>query len=136
MSPKGYMCRRRNIRGLSVMLFFLLVISLFQAAGEEAWECSVCGTENYDSPYCLICGCKPHLSMEEKAEYVPHFRLKCREAVALAVKVENDESLEAFKENTGLDFTEDQYSDSFSWMAVYKMDDNGKKTKIIGFETA
>jgi len=50
--------------------------------------------------------------------------------------VENDESLEAFKENTGLDFTEDQYSDSFSWMAVYKMDDNGKKTKIIGFETA
>ena len=77
MSPKGYMCRRRNIRGLSVMLFFLLVISLFQAAGEEAWEC-ICGSENYDSPYCLICGCKPHLSMEEKAEYVPQAGDKIR----------------------------------------------------------
>lgn len=73
---------------------------------------------------------------KEKADYVPHFRIKCREAVSLAVKVENDESLEVFKENTGLDFTEDQYSDSFSWMAVYKFNDNGKKTKIFDFETA
>ena len=99
--------------------------------------CAECGKEYllFDSRKCGYDAMTAECD-KEKADYVPNFRLKYRDAVSLSVKVENDESLEAFKENTGLDFTEDQYSDSFSWMAVYKMNDNGKKTKIIDYETA
>lgn len=99
--------------------------------------CAECGKEHllFDS---RICGYDGTTNEREKVvlDYLPHFRLKCREAVAISVKIENDESLEAFRENTGLDYSEDQYSDSFSWIAIYKIDAKGKKSKIIDFETA
>ena len=69
-------------------------------------------------------------------EYEPHFKLKCKEAVSLEVKIENDESLEEFKDNTALNFTEEQYSDAFGWIAVYRINSNGKKAKIFDSETA
>ena len=72
----------------------------------------------------------------EVLEYVPSFKLKCKTAVSLEIKVENDASLEVFEENTALGFTEEQYSDSFSWMVIYKTDEKGKKTKIFDTETA
>ena len=99
--------------------------------------CADCGKEYllFDSRKCGYDAMTGECD-KEKADYVPHFKQKYRESVSLSVKVENDESLEAFNENTGLDFTYDQYSDSFSWMAVYKINDNDKKTKMFGFETA
>ncbi|MBQ8742201.1 MAG: hypothetical protein IJZ03_09125 [Clostridia bacterium] len=69
-------------------------------------------------------------------EYEPHFKLKCKEAVSLEVKVENDESLEKFQDNTDLGFTEEQFSDAFSWIIIYRINNNGKKAKIFDWETA
>jgi len=69
-------------------------------------------------------------------EYEPHFNLKCKEAVSLEVKVENDESLEEFRNNTDLGFTEEQYSDAFSWISIYRINSQGKKAKIFDWETA
>ncbi len=73
---------------------------------------------------------------KEALEYKPNFRLKCKTPVSISVKIENDESLEEFKKNTNLDFTEEQYSNSFSWIIIYKIDEKGKKTKIFDWETA
>ncbi len=73
---------------------------------------------------------------QETLEYNPHFKLKCKDIVSLQIKIENDESFEEFQKNTDLGFTEDQYSDSFSWIVIYKIDKKGKKTKIFDCETA
>ena len=58
------------------------------------------------------------------------------DVIALQVKVENDASLEEFNENTGLDFSEEQYSNAFSWITIYKLNDKGKATIIFDEETA
>lgn len=68
--------------------------------------------------------------------YVPHFRQKLRQDAALEVKIENDESLDAFRENTGLDCGPDDYADAFSWLTLYAIDREGKKRKVSDFETA
>ena len=69
----------------------------------------------------------------ETMRYEPHFKLKCREAVSLSVKVENDESFEEFRENGEIGFSEEQYSDAFTWIWIYKTDKNGKKTPVNSF---
>lgn len=99
--------------------------------------CAECGKEHllFDSRTCGYDGITGEKS-EEEMKYIPHFKQKCRDTVPLSVKIENDESLKAFKENTALDYSEDRYSDSFSWLAVYKIGDDGKKTKLFDFETA
>lgn len=64
------------------------------------------------------------------------FALMFDDAVAVQVKVENDASLDEFNENTGLDFSEEQYSNAFSWITIYKLNDKGKATEIFDEETA
>jgi len=100
-------------------------------------KCSECGEEHFifDSRihgYDGMTGEKDQATME----YEPHFKLKCKDAVSLEIKVENDESFEVFQENTNLGFTEEQYSDAFSWIMIYRVNDNGKKTKIFDWESA
>lgn len=100
-------------------------------------QCTQCGEEYilFDSRihgYDGMTNEKDHETME----YEPHFKLKCKEAITLEVKIENDESFEEFQENTDLDFTEEQYSDAFSWIIMYRINSNGKKVKIFDWETA
>lgn len=99
-------------------------------------KCLKCGKEYliFDSRihgYDGMTGEKDQATME----YEPHFKLKCKEAVSLEVKIENDESLEEFRDNTDLGFTEEQYSDAFSWIIIYQINSNGKRTKIFDLET-
>ena len=71
---------------------------------------------------------------KEALEYEPHFKRKCKDTVSLYIKIENDESFEEFQEDLG--FTEEQYSDAFSWITVYKVNELGKKTQIFDWECA
>lgn len=73
---------------------------------------------------------------EEERNYQPRFRPKCRSAVGIEIKVENDPSLEDFEKNTGLRFTEEQYSNAFSWVKIYAVNPDGKKRTIFECETA
>lgn len=73
---------------------------------------------------------------EEEMRYQPHFKPKCTHEVGIEIKVENDPSLEAFQENSGLMFTEKQYSSAFSWVKVYAVKQDGKKRVILDCETA
>ena len=100
-------------------------------------KCADCGKEYllFDS---RIHGYDGMTSEETKEtmEYEPHFRLKCKNIVSLELKVENNESFEEFNEDCDLGFTQEQYSNSFSWIWIYKIDEKGKKTKIFDYETA
>ncbi|MBR5119527.1 MAG: hypothetical protein IKV02_00885 [Clostridia bacterium] len=73
---------------------------------------------------------------KETLEYEPHFKRKCKDIVSLYIKIENDESFEEFQENTDLGFSEEQYSDAFSWITIYKVNEFGKKAKIFDWESA
>ncbi len=100
-------------------------------------KCSVCGKEHiiFDN---RLHGYDGMISEETKEtmEYEPHFRAKCKDIVSLAIKVENNESFEEFNEDCDLGFTPEQYSNAFSWLVIYKIDQKGKKTKILDLECA
>ncbi len=100
-------------------------------------KCADCGKEHllFDSRIYGYDGMTSE-ETEETMEYEPHFRLKCENIVSLELKVENNESFEEFDEDCDLGFTQEQYSDSFSWIWIYKIDEKGKKTKILDYETA
>lgn len=51
----------------------------------------------------LHSGCWGSACTKEVVDYQPHFWKKCRTAVGVEVKAENDLSLATFKENTGMD---------------------------------
>lgn len=109
----------------------------FSAIAVIRIRCADCGQEYllFDSRLHGYDGMTGEHSPQEMC-YEPHFKLKCKDAVALQLKIENDESYEEFKENTDLGFTEAQYSDAFGWIVIYKVDEKGKKTKIFELETA
>ena len=100
-------------------------------------KCQHCGAEHliFDNRCHGYSGMTDTHTQEELL-YQPHFRPKCRNAVGIEIKVENDPSIEIFKENTGLSFTEEQYSNAFSWIKVYAINPDGKKSLILDFETA
>ena len=88
--------------------------------------------DGYDGKYGM------EASAEEKA-YVPHFRQKKRrdgEPVELRIHVEHDDSLEEFRENTGIDCSFEDYADAYTWITIYSIDKDGKKRKLFDFETA
>lgn len=99
-------------------------------------RCSACGAEHllFDSRVHGYDGVTGETS-PETMDYTPHFRVKCADT-AVAVKVENDPCLEEFREHTGLELTEAQYADAFSWIVVYRINEKGKKVKIFEQETA
>ena len=69
-------------------------------------------------------------------DYLPHFQNYGKKQYILEIKIENDESLEAFIENSGINCSEDFYSDSFSWIIIWGIDENCKRRKLFEFETA
>lgn len=86
----------------------------------------------YDALYCDIL-------TAEAAAYEPTLRQignRDGSPVKITVKLEHDESLEEFRENTGTEATYEEYADAFTWIWVYATDQRGKKKKIFEFETA
>ncbi len=103
-------------------------------------KCSECGKEYtiYDSRYNGYSGMFCTECSEEKKNYIPHFKLKKRRdnsPVEICIEVEHDENLEAFKANTGIDCTFDEYTDAYTWITIYSIDNNSKKRKLFEFET-
>lgn len=99
--------------------------------------CADCGAETvlFDSR-CHGYDGKTTSPESQVLAYVPAFRQKGKQAVTLEIKIENDSSLEAFRENTGLNYAMDEYADAFSYLWVYTINENGKRKKIFDFETA
>ena len=100
-------------------------------------KCTLCGEEHliFDNRYHGYDG-MTSTHTEEALNYQPQFRPKCRSAVGIEIKVENDPSLDKFEENAGLRLTETQYSNAFSWIKIYAVNPNGKKRVIFEYETA
>ena len=99
--------------------------------------CSSCGKEHtlFDS---RVHGYDGMISENQSAKmgYQPTFKKKCRTPVAIRVKIENDPTLDAFRENSGLDADELTYSNGFGWIGIYVTNSDGKSKKIFEFETA
>ncbi len=72
----------------------------------------------------------------EDLEYIPHYNNYSKKQYQLEICIENDESLEAFKEATGTNESEEFYSDAFSWIWIYGIDENQKRRRLYEFETA
>ena len=102
-------------------------------------RCSKCGAEHllfdsrmhgYDGVFC---------GEDENLDYVPHYvQRSTRDKVPRRIEIttENDETLEQFRENTGIDCDEDAYSNGFGWISITMVDDKGKKTKVLDHESA
>ena len=98
--------------------------------------CSVCGKEMvlFDS---RKNGYDGMISEHEKEnEYIPHFRQKGKSPYQIEIIVENDPSLEDFREASSIDCSFEFYSDSFSWIRIYGINETGKKKKLFDIETA
>jgi len=100
-------------------------------------QCSACQAEYviYDSSLYGYDGMTFDKESYE-VKYDPRLRQKSKKPLKLLITVENDATLEEFKSNTGLDFSMDEYSNSFSWIVVHGIDENQKKKKIFETETA
>lgn len=104
-------------------------------------ECSECHREYilFDSRYHGYDARFSSPPSEEAKAYVPHFRERHdrgKAPVQVCVSVENEENLNAFRENTGIDCTDQDYTEAFSWITIYSINENGKKTKVFECETA
>lgn len=79
---------------------------------------------------------KTEKSSDLEISFCPHFKQKVKEPVSIEIKIENEISLEEFIQNTGLQYSEDEYSDAFSWIVIYASGQQEKKKKIFDYETA
>lgn len=100
-------------------------------------KCETCGTEHtvFDSR----CHGYDALTDEKRPreiEYHPRMKQKGKNALRIALKITNDASLDEFMENTGELYDEEFYSNAFGSIAIYVIDDNGKKKRIFAAETA
>ena len=100
-------------------------------------KCPVCGEEIllFDSRACGYDAATEEQT-EESMSYEPHFKQKGKTSLKIEITIENDPSLDAFKESTGFDCDEDFYSNAFSWIAIHGIDQFGKKKKLYENETA
>ena len=73
---------------------------------------------------------------EEKRKYILHYKQRGKEPHSIEVAIENEPSLEDFNMVIGESVTYDFYSNSFSWIGIYIIDENGKKKKLYAFETS
>ncbi|MBR3104594.1 MAG: hypothetical protein IKH46_12325 [Lachnospiraceae bacterium] len=99
-------------------------------------KCTSCGKEHilFDS---RINGYDAMTSEDrDDTEYVPHYNIYSKKQYNLEICIENDESLEEFIEATGIKESEEFYSDAFSWIAIYGIDENQKRRKLFDLETA
>ncbi len=102
-------------------------------------RCAECGREYliFDSSLHGYSG-KYGEHSEEELRYEPHYKTVSRNSdlpVEIIVGLEYDESLEAFKEATGVDASYDDYADSFTWINIYSVNDKGNKRKVFEMET-
>ncbi|MBQ6274886.1 MAG: hypothetical protein IJK63_11770 [Oscillospiraceae bacterium] len=100
-------------------------------------RCPLCGETNtvFDSRlhgYDAVTSSDPPVPGGEAT----YFRLRTKHPVRLQVEIENDPSLEAFNNNSGLAFTEQQYADAFTWIIIRGISSAGKKVKLFDCETA
>lgn len=100
-------------------------------------KCSACGKEillfdNRTCGYDALTGEHTDAYMA----YTPHFKPKGNSSLKIELTFENDSSLDAFKEATGMDCTEEFYSNAFSWIQIYGISDEGKRKKLLDEETA
>lgn len=114
---------------------FLPVRPYFSGIAVIRIRCAACGGEQvlFDSRihgYEAVTGERD----PQVTAYEPHFRPKGKTAVPLLCRVENDGTFDEFRENTGADLTEEQYTDAFDWITVYRTD--GKRVRIFDRETA
>lgn len=100
-------------------------------------ECPICGKEIilFDSRTCGYDGVTEEHT-EDCMAYLPHFKRKSNSPVKIEITIENDPSFEAFKEASGLDCTEDFYSNAFSWIQIHGISEEGKRKKLFDSETA
>lgn len=102
-------------------------------------RCSQCGAEyvifdsrfhGYDGMFC---------NDGQNRDYVPQYVQRgTRDKAPRRVEIttENDETLEQFRENTGIDCDHDAYSNAFGWISISAVDEKGKKTKLLDHESA
>ena len=98
--------------------------------------CSQCQKEIilFDSRYY---GYEGMISSDAEAKkYIPHFKLSSRKLYSIEVTVENEPSLEMFNEVSNKQCSLEFYSNSFSWIRIRGLDENGKKKILYDFETA
>ena len=100
-------------------------------------RCPICGNEIvlFDNRSCGYDGLTEDHT-EEYMAYQPHFKLKGSSPVRIEVTIENDPSLDAFREATGMDCTEEYYSNAFSWIQIHGINEEGKRKKFFDSETA
>ena len=72
----------------------------------------------------------------EETDYTLDFKQTGVEPYRIDFIIENDSTLEEFREATGTDATMEMYSNSFSWICIYGTDMHGKRTKLFEQETA
>jgi len=102
-------------------------------------DCSRCGRmhlifdnriHGYDGVFC---------SESADLTYVPYYKKReTRDKLPRKIEIvtENDETIEVFRKNTGINCDEVAYSNAFGWICVYDIDEKGKKSKILDCETA
>ena len=106
-----------------------------------SWKvrCSTCGEEylifdnrihGYDGVFC---------SDGKACDYSPQYvqrNFRDKTPRRIEITTENDPTLAQFRENTGIECDFASYSNAFGWISVYAVDDAGKKTKLLDWETA
>lgn len=103
-------------------------------------KCSECGKEYiiYDNRYHGYNGKFCNEANNEEKNYIPHYKQKKRRdnmPVQIRIEVEHDSSIEEFRKNTDIVCTFEDYTESFTWLVIYTIDNQGKKRKIIDLET-
>lgn len=72
----------------------------------------------------------------EVSLYVPQFKQKGTSTFGVMIKVENDDSLEAFIKNTGEECDEAFYSNAFGAITIYTINSDGRKKVLFDAETS
>jgi hypothetical protein len=72
----------------------------------------------------------------EAKKYIPHFKQSGHNLYGIEVTVENEPSLEIFNNVSNKQCSLEFYSNSFSWIRIHGLDENGKKKLLYDFETA
>jgi len=112
-------------------------------ASTESYKavCSECGREFilFDNRFHGYDAVLASEGLNYDLEYKPTYaqkKFKDGKPRRIKIEVENFDTLEEFCEDMEEEYDEVTYSNSFSWIWVYTIDENGKKSKLFEYETA
>ncbi|MBQ8447644.1 MAG: hypothetical protein IJX27_01775 [Clostridia bacterium] len=112
-------------------------------ASTEAYKaaCSECGREFilFDNRFYGYDAVLASEGMKRDLEYKPTYaqkKFKDGKPRRLFFQIENFDTLEEFCKDMEEEYDEVTFSNSFSWIWVYIIDENGKKSKLFEYETA